>query len=266
MGKAIELITTQVTAPGAAFVPMPAVSGDSLTIRNSLVKAQLLHLWSHPQGSGILKITSPLLHDTTNGLSFHHGGTNESHISPGSFRQFLEPQDTLQVQWTGSAVAGDIEQAHLQIYYPDLPGVDGRFIAANEVVRRLITLFSLRLSLSPGTSGGYSGAEAINSDSDTFKANTDYAILGASMSISGTQAAIGVRSPDWGNLRVGIPIVGAASSAANYFMDLAEATGLPLVPVFNSSNRAQTLVDLACNENGTGVGLSLLLAELSKVK
>lgn len=263
MGRAIETIGYQLTAAGASLVNMPVISGDSAQIRNSSKDVKLLSIWGSPQVSGGLRISSPLLHDTTNGLSFQHGSSNDIYLPPSRFQQPLQPQDTLNVSWSGSGVAGDIEQAFMTLYYSDLPGVDGKFITSEELNRRTVNLLSTRLTLTMGATGGYSGSEPINAESDTFKANTDYAIVGVASAVASAVGLVGFKSPDWGNLRIGVPVVGEPNFYNNYFARLSDELGLPTIPVFNSSNRGTTLVDAAGNENATSYSLSILYAELS---
>lgn len=264
MGRAIETVSGILTAGGATIVTMPPVTGDSFTIRNSNRPAKLLTVWSAPQVAGALRLSSPLMHDTTNGLTFQHGSSNDVLLKPAEFQQDLMAQDTIAVAWSGSAVAGDIEHSHHTIYYPELPGIDGKFISSQEMNRRTVNLLAMRMTLTLGATGQYSGAEAINAESDTFKANTDYAIIGIQAGVASAVGMVGFRSPDWGNLRIGVPTVGEPHFYSAYFQELSDSTGIPLIPVFNSSNRSQTLIDACGNENAATYSMSVLLAELSR--
>lgn len=254
MGKALELITVRATAPstGAAFA---AISGNSLTVRNSRGTARILAGWQTAQTAGFRRITSPLLHDGTVGMQMC-GGVGAT-IYP-FLGQKVEPQDTLSVYGTGSATAGDMEFASLLIHYPDLAGVDGRFIGVAELERRKESILAVPSTIATPTTGEYGVAEAINAEADQFKANTDYALLGATVQVGA--AAIRWVGPDFGGLGVGMP--GLKMERADWFVWLSEHYGLPCIPVINSANRAMTMVDAVVDENGTDAIFSTIWARL----
>lgn len=260
--NAIEVVTVEDTAPGTGGGTFNAVTGDSLTIRGTAKKAHLLAGWTNFQSQGFLRFTSPRLHDTTVGLQFQAPvGIAESELP---IVQALAPQDTLTAFGVGSATAGDIEQGAIVVGYEDLLGINGRFVNKKDLIRRADELFTVRTTLAAaGTSGGYSGEEAIDSDQDQFKANQDYAILGGSAIVdAGTVCTIGIRAPDWGNLRVGIPGSLTPERYSNWFVRLSERIDSPTIPVFNSSNRGVVLVDVAKNEVDGDPEIILWLARL----
>lgn len=260
--SAIEVITVQDTAPGSSGGTFAAVSGDSLTIRGTAKRAHLLAGWTNFQGQGFLRFTSPRLHDTTVGLQFQAPvGIAETELP---MEQELAPQDTLTAFGIGSATAGDIEQGSIVVGYENLLGITGRFISKAELLRRAAELFTVRTTLaSAGTSGGYSGEEAIDSDQDQFKANQDYAILGASAIVdAGSVCTIGIRAPDWGNLRVGIPGSLTPERFSNWFVRLSERINSATIPVFNSSNRGVVMLDVAKNEVDGDPEIVIWLARL----
>lgn len=260
--NAIEVVTVEDTAPGSAGGTFNAVSGDSLTIRGTAKKASLMTGWTNFQGQGFLRFTSPRLHDTTVGLQFQAPvGIAESEIP---MEQALAPQDTLSVFGVGSATAGDIEQGSIVIAYEGLLGIDGRFVSKADLLRRTAELFTVRTTLaSAGVAGGYSGEESIDNDQNQFKANEDYAILGGSAIIdAGSVCTIGIRAPDWGNLRVGIPGSLTPQRFSNWFVRLSERLNSPCIPIFNSSNRGVVLVDVAKNEVDGDPEVVLWLARL----
>jgi hypothetical protein len=117
--------------------------------------------------------------------------------------QPLYPQDVLTGELSGSAVAGDIESVVLSIYYPDLPGTNARLQTWDFVKSKMRNLVGQRIAMTIGSTAGYNGARAINADTDLLKANTDYALLGATSDVE--TAAITVKGADTGNLRVAVP-------------------------------------------------------------
>ncbi|HID72557.1 TPA: hypothetical protein EYP38_01330, partial [Candidatus Micrarchaeota archaeon] len=156
--------------------------------------------------------------------------------------QELEPQDNLSVFGAGSGTAGDIEQVSILVGYEMLSGISAKLTRKSVFSRNAREIFCVRSTISPGTSGGYSGSESIAADQDQFKANQLYAVLGAWASEGVT--TIGLKSPDWGNLRIGLPGRTSPRVGAGYFLDLSERLGdADVIPVFNSSNREVTTID-----------------------
>lgn len=249
MGRALELVSVQATAPGAGGAAGAAVTGNSLTIRDTRKNARIVALWSDRQGTGGVRLTSPLVHDTTYGMGSFVAAANGVSVFPAG--QPVQAQDTLTATITGSATAGDIEQSSFLVAYDDLPGVEGRFITPAEVRRRVVNLFTSTNTLATGTTGGYSGSEAVNAETDAFKANTDYALLGAAVYIN---AACSIRydGPDWGNLGHGIPGFVNASNLDLmwWYWLLSNVTDLPLIPVMNASNKGLTNISALQDENG----------------
>lgn len=259
MGKALELVTAQATAPSTGSAAT-AVSGNSLTIRDSRKGIRMLALWRTGQAVGSVRIVSPYLHDAVIGMHFQCA--SGSQILMRQVEQPLYPQDTLQISLEGSATAGDIEMVSFLAQYDDLPGVAGQFIGAAELKRRLLDVTALEHTISTGTSGGYSGEESIVAEEDSLKGLTEYALLGATVQV-GVHAVRWV-GPDWGNLGVGMPCLNAGEGwhDAFFFRELATETGLPVIPVFNSANKALTYVSAATNELGADLVISTVLGRL----
>lgn len=261
---ALEILTGFVTAPDTTLTALTMATGDSLTIRNapSGASIKLLQAWADEQTAGILQIRSPRMHDDVQGIRLRPVASEVDPLLPMGVGQELVSQDTLRVLLSGSATAGDIETAVLLIHYEDLPGISGKFIDSAELQSRMVHLLTVENTLALGTSGGYSGSEAINAEFDLFKGNTEYAIVG--YSVSAECAAIGYRSSDFGNLRVGGPGNELDKvTTNNWFKMLSEAFAMPLIPVFNSANIDNVLVDGAQDENGTDVTVNTILAQLT---
>lgn len=259
MGKALELVTAQATAPSTGAVAA-AVAGNSLTIRDSRKPIAMLSAWRTGQAVGSVRITSPYLHDAVCGI--HMQAKSGSQILLREISQPLLPQDTLTITLEGSATAGDIEQFSFLAFYDDLPGVDGHFITAAEFRRRLVDLVAVEHTVATGTAGAYSGEEAINAEEDPFKSLTEYAILGATVQVG--VHAMRWSGPDWGNIGFGMPVLNSGEGwhDALFFLRLAELSGKPVIPVFNSANKGLTYVSAATNEVGTDLVASTVLGRL----
>ena len=263
MGRALEVLTGFVTAPDTTFTALTMASGDTPTVQNfdPAGGALLLQAWVDSQTAGEFRIRSPKLHDQVQGIRLGHVASQVYPLLPWGFTEKLFAQDTLIVELTGSATGGDIETACMLIYYDDLPGIDAKLMHPAEIMGRTRHLVTVENTLALGAAGGYSGEEAIDAEFDLLKANTEYALLGGY--VEGECAMIGYRSPDFGNMRVGFPGADDLSFlTSNWFVMLSERYDLPLVPVFNASNKSNILIDGAQDENGTDVTVITLLAEL----
>jgi len=271
MGKAFEVIGGQATAPGATLTALTMNAGDSATVKNADLSSfvGLLGTWARNQAAGIWRIRSPKLHDNVQGIRYRIPATDPTQLWVAGAVQRLTPQDNLILELSGSAVGGQIEQACLLNYYVDLPGQQARLIGRDELLSRTQNVLTVEVAVTPGATGGWSGAVAINSLFDLLKANTDYAIIGYMVDAQVT--AVGIRSPDFSNLRVGGPgmeaivagQIGARWTTARWFLELTEHYNISLIPVFNSANKAATLVDVMQNQTGTTVNVTLCVHELA---
>jgi len=264
MGKALEIISGQATAPSTTFTALTMNANNSLTVRNATPgsKILLLSAFSKHQTAGNFRVRSPQLHDNVQGIRMFTPAADVRPLLPKKIKQGLESQDTLIAEITGSATAGDIEIGTLLLYYDDLPGINGRFLSPQEVYDRTVDIMCVENSLATGTAGGWSGQEAINAEFDLFKANTDYALLG--YNVSAICGAVRWQGSDVGNLGVGGPgQISDEQITCNWFVDLSEAHGLPLIPVFNSANKSSILLDAHQDENGVDVIVQSIFAELA---
>jgi len=251
MPPALDTVTSTGTAIGATLAATTIASGDSFTIKNAPLtsKALLLNFWTDNQVAGSVRIRSPKFHDNVDAIRARAQIGVLKPIMPLGAPQRLYPQDTEIVELAGSAVAGDIESVVQLIYYEDLPGQAGRFQTWDQIAGKLKHIVGVRLAITLGSTAGYNGARAINADADLLQANQDYAVLG--MTTETETAAICLRGPDTGNLRVSVP--GEPDSTEDtmwWFRLLSWHYGLPLIPVINSANKGATLVDAVNDENG----------------
>ncbi len=259
-----ELLTGRATAPGTTFTSLTANSGNSFTIRSTRQDAdiRLVQAWTKHQTAGNLRIRSPRLHDNVEGIRLFSVAAEVAPLLPWGPMQRLFSQDDLIVEITGSAAAGDIELGALYVWYEEIPGVMARMIDADEVMQRMVNIVTVENTLALGTTGDYTGEEAINAEFDLLRANTDYAILG--YHVSGVALAVRYRSVDFGNLGVGGPANEELKGlTGNWFIELSRRTGLPAVPVFNSANKEAVLLDGVQDENGTDITVTTILAQLS---
>lgn len=264
MGRALEIISGLVTAPGGTLTPLTMAAGNSATVRNANLASRiaLLQTWATNQAEGIWRIRSPKLHDNVQGIRFRSpAGINLPQLTPGTWQR-LFAQDNLTLELSGSAVGGEIEQAALLLWYEDLPGAQSRLISIPELLSRTVNSWTTEVPITPGAGGNFSGQVAINSAFDNFKANTDYALVGFEVDV--LCHAVRFTSPDFANLGVGGPgNLNSRHLTTRWFFHLTEQLGIPLIPVFNSANKNGTLVDIAQNQAAAAVNVTAILHELA---
>lgn len=260
----MEMISGRATAPGATLTALAMAAGNSLTVRNTQNTSPiyLIDIWAFNNAAGIFRIRSPKLHDNVQGIRNRINANDPISLMPRGEFQKLYPQDQLIAEISGSAVGGQIEQGQAQIWYQDLPGSNARLANWADISGRIVNILTNEVPITTGAGGGYTGQVAINSTFDLLQANTDYAVLGAMTdTICG---AIRIQGPDFGNLGVGIPgYIANRNFEARYFKEMNLLTGLPCIPIFNSANKAGTLVDVVQNQAAAAVNINILIAQLA---
>jgi hypothetical protein len=264
MGKFLQVLSGFVTAPSTTQTALTMGAGDSLQIKgnkdNSPVK--LLAAWGDNQTAGYLRVRSTRMHDAAQGIRLYVTASDVENLLPFGVQQRLFQGDTLLVDLSGSATAGDIESASILVYYEDLTGSDARLITFDECQKRAINFVGVENTIALGTAGGYSGSESIAAEYDLLKANVEYALVG--YHCSAECLTVGWTSPDWANGRVGGPGNETEKDmTGSWFTDLAHYHNLPLIPVLNGSNKNSTTIDGVQDENGTDVLVVSLFAELA---
>ena len=256
---------------GSAFEALTAASGDSFSLRwlGDGTQAELLECWGANNATLCeFSIRSPLLHDNVRGMRFKHmfnptasgaDGNPQVYLAP-YWKQPYEPTDTLIVEANGAA-SDDVTFCQLVKYTS--PNVQGaRLLTAQEVEARTVNLVGIATSPVPhATTSTWGASEAIDTDDNRLKANTDYALLGATTDLPVT--ACKIFGPDTANF--GIPFPGSWDEkiTAGWFYEMAKRWNEPLIPVINSNNKGVTYIAAAQVGGGTAPTVALQLAQLS---
>lgn len=263
MGKVLEVISGQATAPGAAITALAMGAGNTNVIRSfeGDNAPRLITLWADNQVAGIVRAMSPRMANNNQGIHVDSMIGNLDPLIPISLGQRFYSQDTLTLGISGSAVAGDLEGAGFLIYYPDLPGANGMFISPDDAIGRSTNIMTNRTVIVTGAGGGYTGQMALNATENMFKANKDYALLGYVAQVQCT--TVRLIASDLGNIGIGGPgNIANRALTSEWFLHISRKTGLPLVPVINSSNVGGIIVDAMQDENAAAVNVSWIFAEL----
>lgn len=262
MGLAMEVISGTVTNPSTTVTPLTPSNGDQFTVRafNQGDTAWMLDQWALGATKGLIRTTSPRIHDNVAGITLAYAAALPVPLWSAYAREKLYPQDNLGIALSGGA--SEVDVATSLMYYSNLPGTSARLYTPAEVASRALHQSGVQLALTTGgTAGQYGGATAINATQNQFKANTDYAILGY---VTDTAVAtVGIRSADFGNLRVGGPGTNNKIETRDWFTRLSDTYGLPMVPVFNAANVSNTIVDVMTTQTSTGIVITFECLELS---
>jgi hypothetical protein len=268
-GVAIDTVTSTGTAIGASLAATAVAPGDTLQIKNcnGTSAAWMLNFWAKNQAAGEVRIRSPKMHDNVDNIRARVQSGVVTYLQPLGVRQRLYGQDVMVVELAGSAVGGQIEDVVQMLYYEDLQGQASRLIDEPTLRNRMVfadgsaNLLTVRAAITCGTTAGYGGSLAINNNSDLLQANTDYAVLGMDSDLR--VAAITIKGPDTGNLR--IPVPGELTIQhiwPEWFRRLSNNFGLPLIPVINSANKGATLIETVSDQAGGTANVRVYLAKL----
>lgn len=261
MGKAWEIVTGRATNPGATLTAVTPGTGDSVTVRNfsGVDGGWLESMWATGATAGIARIISPRMHDTSQNLRFRYIAGGGRLLLPPSLSQRVFAQDNFSPTLSGGGAETDVMS--WVNYYADISGVAGEFHTYDELAPRIVNLLTTEIALTTGaTVGDYGGSAAINSLFDLLKADTNYGIFGYETDVA--VHAVGVRGPDFGNLRIGGPGTTERLETRDLFIRMGMETGRPHIPVINAANKANTLIDLVHTAAGTAVNVTLIMAEL----
>jgi len=267
MGRGIEVVAGFATNPGATLTTLTPSTNTSFTIRgtDTSKNAWLLSGWGFNATAGEFVVKSPRLHDNVQGIRNRVTAAFVAPLFNTPFnpmaRQKLFAQDNLTVQISGGGA--ELDCGAILVYYEDLAGIAGRFIDYPTIVKSGINLVTAEVTVTAVATGNFGGAVAINSTFDTLKANTDYAILGGMTDTRGT--AVGITGVDLGNLRLGFPAEPSLRDTTNnWFVGLANAIGLPAIPVINSTNKSAITIDVETNGAGGTYIVNLTLLEMAQ--
>ena len=264
MSSLLNLVTGRVTNPGATPTALTPNTGDSFTVKNfdpTSSKARLESLWAFGATAGVVRVFSPLLHDDAQGIRLRYTGSDPTELVPDELEEPLIAQDQLNVQMSGGAA--EVDTLAMLILYDDIPGAEAqRLYTWDQLKPRVRHYLGIECNLTTGaTAGQYGGAQAINANFDVLKANTDYAILG--YQCDNNALAVGITGPDTSNFRVGGPVSTRHEVTAGWFLDLSRKSGRPAIPVFNSANKANTLVDIVDTATAAARNISFICAQLA---
>jgi hypothetical protein len=255
---------------GGSFEALAAGTKDSLSIIAfpDAEQAWIEEVFAHDSATKCeLAIFSQRFGDNTFGLR------QEVQFQAGRTQQMLFPRivdvpvwsaDTLNVQANGTA--SDNVDAVLQLYYTNIQGAGQRLARAEQIVPIIkqgvagnSRLLGIEVTVTPGTTGNYGTAVALNANDDRLQADYDYALIG--FTTDKPVLSIGISGPDTGYYRIPMPGSWDSRWTADWFLRQAMDRGIPHVPVINANNKAVTFLDGIDAANPGAIKVSLLLAQ-----
>lgn len=262
MPAALEVLTGQVTNPGATLTAITMNSGDSLSVRATDVSAdiELWNAWAFTNTNLQARIRSPRMHDQSQNIRLQMPAATPRPLFGLQPSQRLYSQDNIIAELAGGAA--EVDLMSLMVYYADLPGISARLFPWNQVEPLIQNLTSVEVDvISSGTAGNYGAALALNSLFDTLIRNVDYAVLGYECATVGH--TVGLRGADTGNLRIGGPLYNQTELTSSWFVTLSQANGqAPVIPIINAANVGAILCDCAAQAVTTTFKVSWNLAQL----
>lgn len=148
-------------------------------------------------------------------------------------------------QLLASCTASDVLLYAWLTEYDDFPGASASLVMPTVVDAGFKSRVGIRVSAvsSTSTAGAYGASRAFNADDPRLHANTWYAIEG--INVQSPCFAVTFMGPDFGGQRLGVPAGAIEIESSSWFRDEANKWGKPMIPVFNSNNAGNVLVQIA---------------------
>jgi hypothetical protein len=263
---------------GGAFEALAAGSSDSLTIISypDSANAYVEEIWSGNSAHKMeVAVFSPRFGDNQYGLRMQHM-FNPTLSGADGDPQLLLPReldipvyssDQLNVQVNGTA--SDNADVVLQLYYEHIQGAGQRLATWDQVSPMIAQanqgnqsrVLGIEVTVTPGATGNYGTAVALNANDDRLQADYDYALLGFTVDQPAT--SFGIKGPDTGYYRIAFPGHWDQRITADWFVQQAKQRGTPHIPIINANNKATTFLDGVSSNNAGATKVSLVLAQLA---
>ena len=258
-----NLAAAAVTTPQAFAAATP----QTFSIRSTGKErsAMLLDLFTNVTAAGAVRVRSARMHDSQQAINLRAVASNPQPILPSGTKQGLYSQDLLTVEYLADVAPGAAapQGIGMQIYYPELGGgAPSKFRTWAEVEPMIEEIYGQEMTpTSSATAGLWGAGQVLNANFDQFKAGKNYALLGYTCSDLGV--AWSISGSDTGNYQVGGPMTTIGHETRDYFRDLSDANGLPLIPVISADNKLSTVVQVATLVAATAAHVGLIFAQLS---
>ena len=256
---------------GGSFEALSAATKDSLSIISfpDNERAWIEEVFAGNSASKMeVAIFSQRFGDNTYGLRMQSrtlASLRQNALFPRSVDIPVWSADTLNVQVNGTA--SDNADVVLQLYYTNIQGAGQRLARAEQVLPFISQgiagnsrVLGIEVTVTPGTTGNYGTAVALNTNDDRLQADYDYALIG--YTTDQPVLSIGISGPDTGYYRIPMPGMWQSRFTADWFLRQAIDRGVPHIPIINANNKATTFLDGIDAGNPGATKVSLYLAQL----
>lgn len=263
------------SATGGTFADTLAINtGDAAAVANfGQGGARVLEAWGidnlHAAEFQVIYTRPEATHDQSHGwrssiqaAAFNVvGHVGEVNMLAGKQTLNLFKSDSPTIQATSTAsdvlVYSQVEE------YDDLPGAAASFITPSQAMQYHKSRLGIRVAAVANTStaGLYGTSRAFSADDDRLHANTWYAIEGVNMTLP--VVSVSLIGPDWGGQRIGCPAGSIQIASSSWFLDQSDKWGKAMIPVFNSNNKGNVLVQSVDTSTSTSALFDFQLVELN---
>lgn len=259
---AIDTVVGTKANPGATISTVTMNTGDPNVIRSFQppARARIERIIRAGTSSGSVRLTSPLLHDPTRGITFTSAESPTVFPMPQEIGQNVISQDTLTIAVSGGTAETDL--VALAIYYESLQGANGRYYMPSDVLPLIDQIKPVVVAVTNSATIGAWTDTVITTTENLMRADNDYAVLG--YVVDTAQAVVTVKGIDTGNLRVGGPGTTATDDTADYFIQWSMREGTPHIPVINASNNGAIFVSTADTVASSTSNVQLILGHLTR--
>lgn len=273
MGLGLESVLGYGTGVSSTFASLTAGSNQSFSIRNFTQGGAVLEdLWSSDDTSAYtVSLKSPKMHDDVYGIlagstPLDGGGNvtfNPQSLLTGSPTQVVYATDTLSVTMEG--ITSDNMAVLFNIRYDNISGINARLYDWATIKPLIVNEVGVQVTPETNTSthGQWGTAVAFNSGLYRLKANTDYAVLG--MTVSKPVLGVYINGIDTGNLNIAVPGYWNTKDGADFFVRKSIQYATPHIPVINSNNGPNINVASAGVTTSVSPLATFRLAQLSQL-
>ena len=234
--------------------------------------ARIIQMWGIDSASvAELALTSnrpESTHDPQFGIRFNiPPNVGGSAGSPAAAPLLLPPNEIPAFAgdtWTFSvtSTAADAVLVSWLTEYDNLPGVSANFTSLERAQALRTSEIGVRvIPVGSGTKGAYGTARAANADDTRWTGSRWYALLGFTVQIPCT--TVSFRYSGWGNQRFGCSAGMPFLSTDNFFVDLSQKYGKPLIPCFSGFDVGNVLLEVADDGTSTSPKVDMLCIECS---
>lgn len=262
---AIDTIAAYNATAGSTLGAGTMASGDSATVKSfpAVATCNVLNAMYDDVTSALAwRVRSARMHDNVRGLEFTPQAAAPGQLLPWTVHQPLYTGDVLTFELSTAATTG-IALGALSLFYSQLPGSDARLANLAQIAGNVVNIKPLFVAVGSGANTANTWYDLVLTTTESIlKQSTDYAVLGYVSPLA--LAAVGLKGPDTGNLRITGPGSTDSHVTTEYFAHMSDETGLPTIPVINSNNIGATFLSLISSAaTGSATTIVLYLAQLA---